>query len=358
MAEKIAVKVGIIGLNRITTSMGLMLKAYANAPKSTATFTIVGNDEDSEVAKAAQKIGAVDQTKTRIADSVKDAQIIIVDQPVGDLDFVYGEIAYGIKAGAVVLDLSTTKRPVIEFARGHFPRNSEGESQAYLVGIFPLLHSSNLYDFQRGVEAADEKYLIGGDMIIAPDAGVPPEAVKLASDLTDIFQMKPHFLEPNEFDALSDVTESLPVVLSLAMFNVVRTSEGRKDLERILNPNFIALLQHLRANNADDMTDMLLNNVDSTRRHINDLIRALAAVRDLLDKENPDALNESINHTITDFDDWHARRERGIWESNTTQVQGVGGVSLFGNMFGTALENRLSRAEQKAPSSTRRKRRR
>lgn len=358
MPPKVSVTVAIIGLTRVTASMGLMLKGLSNDPKSSAQFTLIGNDEDTEIAKAAQKMGALDQTKNRILEAVKDAQIVIVDQPLGDLDFVYGAIGDGLRAGAVVLDVSPLKRPVIEFARTHFPKNSEGNPTAYLVGIFPLMHFANLYDFRRGIEAADDKYLIGGDMVITPDANVPPDAVKLATDLTDMLQMKPHFLDPYEFDALSDISEGLPVALSVAMLNVVRAADGRKDLERILNPNFLLLLSHLRAHNPDDMTDMLLNNVDSTRRHLNDLIRALAGLRDLLDKNNPDTLNEHISQSVAEFDDWQNRRDKGIWESSTSTAPSVGSVSMFGNMFGSALERRLTRVESEARQSTRRKRQR
>ncbi len=346
MPEKTAVTVGIIGLNRVTASMGLMLKAYD--PKGAVKFTVIANDEDPEVMKTAQKNGMVDQTKTRIVDAIKEAQVVIVDQPVADLDFVYGELGYGLRAGTVVLDLSSAKRPVSALAKTHF------QQKAYLVGIFPVMHFANLYDFRRGVEAADEKYLVGGELIIAPDASCPPDAVKLASDLADIFKMKPRFLDPNEFDALADFTETMPVVISTAMFRAVLAADGRRDIERILNPAFAALLQNLRAHNPDDIADMLLNDVDSTRRHINDLIRALAALRDLLDKNNPDALSENLFQMTAAFDDWETRREKGEWEKLPGDVQPV---SMMGNMFGGALEKRLSKLEEKKESSRRKRKR-
>lgn len=355
MPDKLHVTVGIIGLNRVTASVGLMLKAHSADPKGSAKFTVIGNDEDAEVMKTAQKSGVVDQTKMRIADAIKEAQVVIVDQPVGDLDFVYGELGYSLRPGAVVLDLSPIKRPVIEFAKTHFPRSESGQPQSYLVGLFPVVHFANLYDFRRGIEAADEKYLIGGEMFIAPDASCPPEAVKLASDLTDICQMKPRFLDPGEFDALSDFTETMPVALSTAMFNAIAAADGRKDIERSLNPAFAALIQNLRAHNPDDITDLLLSDADSTRRHINDLIRALAGLRDLLDKDNPDALSEHIRRTIATFDDWEARREKGEWEKPVGEMPG--GISMFGNMFGGVIEKRLSKFEEKAETTHRKRKR-
>ena len=69
-----SVQITIIGLGQVGTSIGLALAGQKNIKR-------VGHDKSYEVARAAQKAGAVDEIKVNLPSSVSDANVVILSLP-------------------------------------------------------------------------------------------------------------------------------------------------------------------------------------------------------------------------------------------------------------------------------------
>ena len=73
------VQITIIGLGQIGSSIGLALKAR------NVNVHLMGHDKDPQVAREAQKVGAVDEIKHNLPASVRDAKIVILALPLGGI---------------------------------------------------------------------------------------------------------------------------------------------------------------------------------------------------------------------------------------------------------------------------------
>ena len=144
------VTLSVIGLDRISTSFALALKRYQSQSKAQHTFAITGSDPSPQAVKAAQKLGAIDSSDRKPSKAVANADLVIVKCPPGRLADSYAQFGPALKPGAVVLDLSDLKEPVIALARKHFPANERGASLAYIVGVTPIVSASGLYAGETG----------------------------------------------------------------------------------------------------------------------------------------------------------------------------------------------------------------
>ena len=173
------VNVAIIGLNRISASFGLALRSINDRDHTDIVFTVLGRDEDNEIMKTAQRIGAIDNFNRSLQTVVEEADIVAIDVPMGDLEELFERLGKMLKPGAVVVDLSPLKQPGVTLAVKHFPKDVNGKLTAYIVGATPLISFDQIYVTNMDVEAADEFMFRNTDMIISPAASIPPEAVKV-----------------------------------------------------------------------------------------------------------------------------------------------------------------------------------
>ena len=78
---------------------------------------LTGQDAESRKMKQAVTIGALDSTNSNARSAANSADLVIVSLPMGVRDDVFAYMAEKLKPGAVVLDFSTSKVPLIELAR-------------------------------------------------------------------------------------------------------------------------------------------------------------------------------------------------------------------------------------------------
>ncbi len=328
-----SITVALIGLNRLTASLGLALREYSQQPKADFVFTLRGQDGERAALTTAENMGALDDSIGNARTVVEDAHIVIVALPPGVIEDVYEYFAPKLKPGAVVLDLSTFKQPIVELAARVFPTDEAGQPSAHLVGIQPLVHNDFLFDTRMDVSAADAQLFLGSEMIIAPDVRATQEAVKLASDLAKILNMNPRYLMPSEYDAVADFTERLPALLGLTLFASMHTAPGRVDLMRAVNPNLAVMLHALRGAEPADIERMWTFQPQNTRQRLDELIAMLSHLREVL-HDDPRA---DIDATLKAFRNWQTRRLKRDWdtynESKSDAAQ-FGLLGALGNMFG------------------------
>lgn len=331
--SKTRVRVTLIGLNRHTVSLGMALKAANDKPNNAIEFYVVGQDGERKIMEAARQIGALDEIQQNAKTAVQEADIVIVGLVSGVHEAVYEYFAPALKAGAVVLDLSVMKAPIVELAQKYFPRDAAGSPSAYLVGIKPLVSNAYLFEATLQAGAAQADLFTGSEMIIAPQADCPPEAVKLASDLAEMVGMKPRFLTPAEYDGLADFTERLPPLLALGLFATLFYSQGQADLQRAINPDFALLLNSLRQHESSDLIDLWVTRPQDTINRLDELSAIIQSLRDLLQRADEEETRAFIKKLLVEFHLWETRRQGGKWPDGTPEMPEVNS-GLFQMMFG------------------------
>lgn len=108
-------RIALIGLGLIASSMAHAIRAAGLAGE------IVGTARSEATRNEAAEIGFCDRIVATPIEAVKDADLIILATPVGAMGDIAAEIAPYLKPGAVVTDVGSVKKAVIEAVAPHIP---------------------------------------------------------------------------------------------------------------------------------------------------------------------------------------------------------------------------------------------
>jgi prephenate dehydrogenase len=103
-------RVGIVGLGLIGGSLGLALRRLGGSIELRG----VAHHEDGVL--TARQRGAVDHASTDLRD-LSDCDIVVVATPINQIRPVLEQLAAVVRRGAIVTDVASVKRPVLEWAR-------------------------------------------------------------------------------------------------------------------------------------------------------------------------------------------------------------------------------------------------
>ncbi len=293
----------IVGLNKISASIGLALAAY---PQS---LTCVGYDEDPGVANTAEKRGAVTKSYLALPRCVSQSKVIILACPLDEVRQNLSIIADHAPQGAVVIDTSPNKTVVEAWAREILPE------KIYFTGWTLAQNPEQLHSYGLGVDAARgdlfENSLIGVNL----PPGAPGEVLDLSSNLVTMLNAKPYFVDSVEADGLIAMGYELPRAAALALLLATVDSPGWLEGRKLAGSDYAhGTLPVLSVGEREELGLSMRLNRDNTIRLINDLIDALQTVQGYLAAENDQGLSKAIEHAIEARMLWLAQRKRLSWD--------------------------------------------
>jgi prephenate dehydrogenase len=278
-------KLAIIGLGLIGTSMGLALKRAD--PVDTE---IVGFDRDTDNAIAAHKLGAVQTLSPTLRDAVTDATMVIVATPIISIRGVMQEMAPHLHRSAVVTDVASTKADVMRWARDSLPQGVN------FIGGHPMAGKE-----QSGPEAATEGLFDGRPYCIVPATDVKEGAVSAVVAVAKAVGAEPFFLDAEEHDSYAAAISHLPLVASVALFNLARGSAAWPELGNMAGPAFRDLTR-LASGEPVMAHDICLTNRENILHWIERYIAELRRVADLVQGEDAAALYRTLAETQIERD--------------------------------------------------------
>ncbi|PJF35903.1 MAG: hypothetical protein CUN49_08150 [Candidatus Thermofonsia Clade 1 bacterium] len=328
------VKVTILGMNRLGASFGLAIRALNNKPDHKHTFTVTGCDRRAERVRKAAAIGALDAQQLDFEAAVREADIVLLCVPYSETEAVLKLIGGALKAGAVVLDSAPLKVPSLSWAERYLLRDSDGDQQAYLVGITPILNPSYLGLPEDAPESGRADLFEDGVLIIAPAPNCPPDAVQLVSDLSELLGVKVHFTDPAEHDSIAAGMEGLPLLLQLALFRALHSSPAWKDAQWFGNPSFVLATYRLIESDPEALGSLLYRNRQNLIHRLDALMAQLAHLRDVLQVEDELLLGELFQTAMSDYAEWQVARLRNKFNTepdlSEAAAQARSSLSLFG----------------------------
>lgn len=259
-------RIAIIGLGLIGGSLGLALKAAKHKD-----LEIVGYDEYDRTAKRARKAGALDSTARRARDAVERAGLVIVAVPPASVESVFQEIAPGLARGVVVTDTASTKAQIMKWAEQHLP------DFVSFVGGHPMAGKT-----EQGIENAEANLFHGAPYAVVPSQRASDEAVKSVLGMIKSIGAQELFVSADEHDQYVGGVSHLPVVVSLALFTMLRSSQAWPDFAKISGPAYRDLTR-LVSGNPQMSTDILVTNRENVQYWLDRYIVELRRLRDLLD---------------------------------------------------------------------------
>src|SRR3972149_35582 len=140
---------------------------------------------------------------------------------------VLEQIAPELREGAVVTDTASTKERVLGWAAELLPQHVS------FVGGHPMAGKET-----PGIENAEAELFRGRAYCLCPAGDAHEDAVRALVGLVRLIGAEPLFLDPREHDQYAGAVSHLPLVVSTALFSLMRASPAWRDLAPMASSGF------------------------------------------------------------------------------------------------------------------------
>ncbi len=319
-----AIRLTIIGLGQIGTSVGLALADHKEL------LYRVGHDKEVKIARQAEKLGALDRVEINLPKAVREANLVLLSLPVDQIRETMALIAPDLKEGAVVMDTGPIKEAVASWAAELLP------AARHYIGLTPVLNPAYLHEAGSGVQAARADLFHKGMMAIVAPPRAHSDAIKLAADLTRLLGAMPFFADPAEIDGLMAATHTLPQLLAAGLLNATADQPGWREGRKVAGRAYaeatgpIAYMDEVHA-----LTASALINQPNVKRVLDGVIASLQAMRGDIEKGDAEALDERLERARNARQKWWGDRQMADWANeDVPQVSVPENPGVLGRLFG------------------------
>jgi prephenate dehydrogenase len=319
-----SVRITIIGLGQIGGSFGLALGENKDM------FQRVGHDKEPDIAKLAQKLGAVDQISVNLPASVRNSEVVLLSLPIDQIRDTIEVIAPDLKEDVVLLDTSPVKDVVTAWAKELLPPGR------HYVGLTPVLNPNYLLVADSGIGAARADLFRNGMMGIVAPPRTPSEAIKLAADLTRIVGATGLFFDPVEVDSLIAATHILPQLVSAALLNSTVDQPGWHEARKIAGRAYASATEpSAQFTDPKALSSSAILNRENVLRVIDGLVASLMALRGDIEAEDTQTLQGRLDRACSGRQLWWSQRQTANWEEEAAAAPEVStGPDMFGRLLG------------------------
>ena len=215
-------RIAIVGTGLIGTSIGPDLMS-----RNTRNYEVVGADRDRTNARAAKKLGALDREVGSLEEVLQGAGLIILAVPVLAAKQILQESARYIQKDAIVTDTCSTKADIMRWAEEFLPEH------AHFVGGHPMAGKE-----KSGPAAAATGLFREAPWAITPSPPANEGAVQAIVGLVETLGATPVYIDAAEHDQYVAAVSHLPILISVALFRMVRDSHGWEDASLLAGPAF------------------------------------------------------------------------------------------------------------------------
>jgi len=205
----------VIGVGLIGGSFALALK------KARLVSHVTGVGRTRANLDAALRLGVIDSAERDAGRAVRDADLVLLGTPVGQMPEVMARIAPHLPPKAVVTDAGSTKQDVIAHARrllpAHFSR---------FVPAHPIAGTEN-----SGAAAAFPDLYLGRNLILTPQPETLPSATRLVRSAWEACGARIVRMKPAEHDLIFAAVSHLPHVVVFALVDMLAR---RRDAAKLL----------------------------------------------------------------------------------------------------------------------------
>ena len=194
-------KLVICGVGLIGGSFALGLK------RADAVGQIVGIGRRREPLERALALGVIDEIATDWADALRDADLVLLAAPVGQMDAIMAAMAPHLQDGTVVTDAGSTKRDVVAAIRYHL-----GHRLAQVVPAHPIAGAE-----KSGVEAAFAELYVKRKVVLTPLPESRGEAVERVRAAWQACGATVVDMSPQEHDQVFAAVSHLPHLLAFGL---------------------------------------------------------------------------------------------------------------------------------------------
>ena len=197
-------KVSFIGMGLINSSLARDLKIKKFYLSSSAYSRRL-----STINKI-KKLKLVDFASSNIEKTIKEADIIIVGIPVAAYQEVFKKICNNIKPGAIITDVGSVKKEVINSVKKYIPKNID------FVPGHPIAGTEN-----SGPESGFAGLFKNGWCILTPNKNTSKSSVKIIKYMWQLVGMKVDIMDSNYHDEVLAITSHIPHIIAYSIVGTI-----------------------------------------------------------------------------------------------------------------------------------------
>jgi cyclohexadieny/prephenate dehydrogenase len=195
----------IIGLGLIGSSIARAVKASHLAEHVTLA------DRSRDVVSRVQELELGHEVTSDVATACQNADVVILCVPVGQCGVVTKAIASSLKPGAIITDVGSVKKAVMEDISEHLPDG------VHLVPAHPIAGTEN-----SGPDAGFATLFKGRWCILTPQEDADEEAIRTIRNLWEAMGSNVEIMTAQHHDLVLAVTSHLPHLIA---YNIVGTAD-------------------------------------------------------------------------------------------------------------------------------------
>ena len=197
-------KVAFIGMGLINSSLARDLKIKKFYLSSSAYSRRL-----STINKI-KKLKLVDVASSNVEKTIKEADIIIVGIPVAAYQEVFKKICNNIKPGAIITDVGSVKKEVINSVKKYIPKNID------FVPGHPIAGTEN-----SGPESGFAGLFKNGWCILTPNKNTSKNSVKIIKYMWQLVGMKVDIMDSNYHDEVLAITSHIPHIIAYSIVGTI-----------------------------------------------------------------------------------------------------------------------------------------
>ena len=280
-------KLVVIGVGLIGGSFALALK------RARAVRRVVGVGRTRKNLAAALRAGVIDEIVTDATRAVRDADMVFLGTPVGQMAAVMARIAPHLPPGVVITDGGSTKQDVVSHARRML-----GEHFARFVPAHPIAGTE-----KSGAVAAFAELYRGRTVILSPQRDTARDALRRVSAAWRACGARLVQMPADEHDLILAGVSHLPHVVAFALLN---TLACRRDARKLLGFAGGGLRDTVRiAGSSPEMwADICLANREMLLAWIDEYTQELERTRAAIERGDGAALRDMFGRSRAAREKW------------------------------------------------------
>lgn len=273
-------KVALIGLGLIASSLAHAMR------RGGLVGEIVGTARSAETRAVAREIELCDQIVDTALEAAKDADLVVFCVPVGAMGAIAQEIAPHLKTGAVVSDVGSTKRAVIEAVAPHLP------DHVHFLPAHPMAGTEQSGPRSGFAELFDNRWCL-----MTPGEA-DRDALATYRGFWEALGSNVEEMDPDHHDLVCAVTSHAPHLIAYTMVGVA------DDLRRVTDNEVVKFsaagfrdFTRIAASDPTMWRDVFLSNKDATLEILGRFTEELFALQRAIRRGDGDHLHAYFTRT-------------------------------------------------------------
>ena len=256
-------RIALIGIGLIGSSLAHVIRREGLAGE------VVVSTRSTDTLKRAEELGLGDRYEADAARAVADADLVIVSVPVGASGRIAQEVAPAMKPGAILTDVGSTKKKVVEEMAPHVP------AHIHFIPGHPIAGTE-----RSGPDAGFAELFEGRWCILTPMEGTDPDKESMLRSFWEACGSKVDVMDPDHHDRVLAIVSHLPHLIA---YNIVGTAD---DLETVTKSEVIKYsasgfrdFTRLAASDPTMWRDVCLHNKDAILEMLARFTEDLSAIQ-------------------------------------------------------------------------------